>query len=51
MSATPRRRERPQVVTLTERAAAQMTRIMDRAEGAYVGVRIGVKNGGCAGME
>ena len=51
MSATAKRRERPQVVTLTERAAAQMRRIMDRADNDFVGVRIGVKNGGCAGME
>jgi iron-sulfur cluster assembly protein len=45
------RRERPEVVTLTERAAARMKDIMARAENDYVGVRIGVKNGGCAGME
>ncbi len=44
-------RQRPAVVTLTERAAAQMTKIMSRADNDYLGVRIGVKNGGCAGME
>ena len=46
-----RRRARPEVVTLTERAADRMKAIMAAADGAYVGVRIGVKNGGCAGME
>jgi iron-sulfur cluster assembly protein len=45
------RRPRPKVVTLTDAAAARMRAIMDAAQGSYVGVRIGVKNGGCAGME
>jgi iron-sulfur cluster assembly protein len=49
---TPRvRRERPPVVTLTEAAAARVREIMDRAETAYAGLRVGVKNGGCAGQE
>jgi iron-sulfur cluster assembly protein len=45
------RRPRPQIVTLTERAAERVREIMDRAETPYVGLRVGVKNGGCAGME
>lgn len=45
------RRERPKVVRLTEAAAERVKAIMAAAEGRYVGVRIGVKNGGCAGME
>jgi iron-sulfur cluster assembly protein len=45
------RRPRPKVVTLTERAAARVKEIMDRAEKPYVGLRVGVKNGGCAGQE
>ena len=45
------RRERPKVVTLTEAAAARVREIMDRAETPYVGLRVGVKNGGCAGQE
>jgi len=45
------RRPRPKVVTLTEAAAARVRDIMDRAQTAYVGLRIGVKNGGCAGQE
>jgi iron-sulfur cluster assembly protein len=44
-------RPRPQVVTLTERAAARVREIMDRAEKPYAGLRVGVKNGGCAGQE
>jgi iron-sulfur cluster assembly protein len=45
------RRPRPKVVTLTDAAAARMTEIMANAEEKFIGVRIGVKNGGCAGME
>ncbi len=44
-------RPRPKVVTLTDAAAARMTEIMNRADENYIGVKIGVKNGGCAGME
>jgi iron-sulfur cluster assembly protein len=45
------RRPRPKVVTLTESAAARVREIMDRAEKPYAGLRVGVKNGGCAGQE
>jgi iron-sulfur cluster assembly protein len=45
------RRPRPKVVTLTDAAARRMREIMDGADGKFIGVRIGVKNGGCAGME
>ncbi len=45
------RRERPKVVTLTEAAASRVREIMDRAEKPYAGLRVGVKNGGCAGQE
>ena len=49
---TPRgRRERPPVVTLTEAAAERVREIMSRAETPYAGLRVGVKNGGCAGQE
>ena len=44
-------RERPKAITLTNRAAERMKSIMAASEGKYIGVRIGVKNGGCAGME
>lgn len=45
------RRERPKVVRLTEAAAERVKAIMESAEGRFVGLRVGVKNGGCAGME
>ena len=45
------RRPRPPVVTLTEAAAARVKEIMSRAETPYAGLRVGVKNGGCAGQE
>ena len=45
------RRPRPKVVTLTDAAAARVQEIMSRADEAYVGLRVGVKNGGCAGQE
>ncbi|EBA14262.1 iron-sulfur cluster assembly accessory protein [Roseobacter sp. SK209-2-6] len=38
-----------QAVTLTPRAAAQITKLMTSA--GHAGLRIGVKKGGCAGME
>jgi iron-sulfur cluster assembly protein len=45
------RRPRPKVVTLTEAAAARVSEIMGKAEKPYAGLRVGVKNGGCAGQE
>ena len=45
------RRPRPKVVTLTDAAAARVREIMDKAEKPYAGLRVGVKNGGCAGQE
>ena len=45
------RRPRPKVVSLTERAAERVKTIMDRADKPYAGLRVGVKNGGCAGQE
>ena len=50
------RRERPKVVSLTEAAAERVREIMaqprkDGAEKPYAGLRVGVKNGGCAGQE
>lgn len=45
------RRPRPQVVTLTDRAADRVREIMAKADKPYAGLRVGVKNGGCAGQE
>jgi iron-sulfur cluster assembly protein len=47
---TKPRRERPKAVRLTDAAAARIREIMASAEGRYQGVRVGVTNGGCAGM-
>jgi len=44
-------RPRPKVVTLTDAAAVRLREIMEGAKETFIGVRIGVKNGGCAGME
>jgi iron-sulfur cluster assembly protein len=48
-SANPR--PLPKVMTLTDAAAARVREIMDKADKPVMGLRIGVKNGGCAGME
>ena len=45
------RRPRPPVVTLTEAAASRVKEIMARSTTPYAGLRVGVKNGGCAGQE
>ena len=37
--------------TFTDAAAARVKEIMARAEKPYAGLRVGVKNGGCAGSE
>src|SRR5262245_65933823 len=42
---------RPQVMWLTDAAATRIKDVMARAGKPVAGVRVGVKNGGCAGME
>ena len=44
-------RPRPKVMSLTEAAAQRVREIMDNADKPFAGLRVGVKNGGCAGME
>jgi iron-sulfur cluster assembly protein len=44
------RRERPKAVRLSEAAAERIRQIVANGEGRYQGVRVGVSNGGCAGM-
>ena len=52
IQAQPRaRRPRPKVVTLTDAAAARAKEIMAKADNNHMGLRVGVKNGGCAGQE
>jgi iron-sulfur cluster assembly protein len=43
-------RPRPQVMRLTEAAADRIKMVMAKAERPIAAVRVGVKNGGCAGM-
>ena len=50
VSAKKPRRERPKPVKLTDAAAARLRDIMANADGKYLGLRVGVTNGGCAGM-
>jgi iron-sulfur cluster assembly protein len=40
-----------QVLTLTDAAAARVRDIVAASAGPAEGIRIGIKNGGCAGME
>ena len=44
-------RPRPQVMRLTDAAAQRIKDVMAKADRPVAGVRVGVKNGGCAGME
>ena len=44
-------RPRPQVMRLSEAAASRIKELMVKAERPIAGVKVGVKNGGCAGME
>ncbi|WP_427450724.1 HesB/IscA family protein [Litorimonas sp. WD9-15] len=46
---TRTRRPRPKLVTLTDDAAKRVREILDERGEGYL--RVGVKNGGCAGME
>ena len=46
----PVKRPRPKVMTLTEAAAARMSEIIANSDKPMAALRVGVKNGGCAGM-
>jgi iron-sulfur cluster assembly protein len=43
-------RPRPQVMRLTDAAAGRIREIMANTEKPVAGLRVGVRNGGCAGM-
>jgi iron-sulfur cluster assembly protein len=43
-------RPTPQVIRLTDAAADRIKYVMANATKTIIGVRVGVKNGGCAGM-
>ena len=44
------KRPRPQVMRLTDAAATRVAELTKRADSEIVGLRVGVKNGGCAGQ-
>jgi iron-sulfur cluster assembly protein len=46
----PTPRPKPQVMRLTDAAAERIKAVMAKAEHPIAAVRVGVKNGGCAGM-
>jgi iron-sulfur cluster assembly protein len=46
----PKARPRPQVMKLTDAAAQRVLELMKRADSEIIGLRVGVKNGGCAGQ-
>lgn len=50
-SAPSRRRPRPQVLTITDAAAVRLKAVMAAKGSNVVGLRLGIKKGGCAGME
>jgi len=47
--AQTKKRQIPKLVTLTDAAAARVREILDERDQGYL--RVGVTNGGCAGME
>jgi iron-sulfur cluster assembly protein len=44
------KRPRPQVMKLTDAAAQRIAELTKRADSEIVGLRVGIKNGGCAGQ-
>jgi iron-sulfur cluster assembly protein len=44
------KRERPKAIRLSDAAASRIREIIAQSNGAHSGVRVGVVNGGCAGM-
>ena len=46
----PKARPRPQVMKLTDAAAQRVLELTRRADSEILGLRVGVKNGGCAGQ-
>jgi iron-sulfur cluster assembly protein len=45
------RRPRPKVVTLTDAAAERVRELVAGSDTPVAGLRVGIKNGGCAGQE
>lgn len=49
-AAAPKPARRFQVMSLTEAAAERIREVIAGASQSMIGIRVGVKNGGCAGM-
>ena len=49
--ATANTATRPKVMSLTDAAATRVQQIIAKSQSPVLGLRVGVKNGGCAGME
>lgn len=47
---TQRKRERPAAITVTPRALEQLKKMMANAPEGSIGIKLGLKNAGCAGM-
>ena len=43
-------RPRPQVMRLSDAAATRIKELMSKSDKPFAGLRVGIKNGGCAGM-
>ena len=48
--ALPMPRPRPSVISLTEAAAARVRELIEGSDRPLSGIRVGIKNAGCAGM-
>ncbi|MBN8995975.1 MAG: iron-sulfur cluster assembly accessory protein [Rhizobiales bacterium] len=44
-------RPRPAIMTVTDRAASRVRELVENSDRPLVGLSVGVKKGGCAGME
>jgi iron-sulfur cluster assembly protein len=51
MTETRKPRPKPKVMSLSDAAAERLKAIVASRHGETAGLRVGVKNGGCAGME
>ncbi len=43
-------KERPQVITITDRAAERVKYLIGKREKPSVGIRVGIRAGGCSGL-
>ena len=39
------------ILTLTDAAAKQAHKLMDKADGTAIGLRVGIKTAGCSGLQ